>query len=205
LRPQLERHTKLALAAALGLLIWLGGPIVRAEERLQEEALRGRWLFAPGRIELGALTGGGFGISQESTQLFALAARFGYVVAQQDVFLPGSFEIVGEPSYFAVFEGRTAHGGELSALLKYNFWTGTKFTPYFLGGGGLSYASIRVPHDGTNFNFTLQAGVGFHYALSQHSTLNFEYRFHHFSNGDISPPNPSLNTNSFFIGFSRLY
>ncbi len=205
MRAEQRRWISRGLGAVLGLLIWVGLSGAWAEERLQKEAQNGRWLFPPGRIELGAQAGGGFGFSDYATQLFSLGGRFGYVFTEQEVFLPGSLEIVAEPSYFAVVQGRTAHGGDLSALFKYNFWTGTKLTPYLIGGGGLSYASIRVPRGGTNFNFTLQIGIGLHYAVSEHGTLNLEWRFHHFSNGDISPPNPSLNTSLFLLGFSVLY
>ncbi len=197
------RWIRRGIVGAIGLLLWGGLSGAWAQERLQEEALKGQWLFTPGRFELGAQVGGGF--SNRAAQLLEVVPRLGYVLTQQEVFLPGSLEVVGEPSYFAVFEGRTAHGAGLSALLKYNIWTGTKLTPYLLGGGGLSYASIRVPQGGTNFNFTLQAGIGLHYALSQHGTLNLEWRYQHFSNGDISPPNPSLNASIFLIGFSFLY
>jgi len=188
---------------ALGVLMWVGSPKAWAQERLQEEATQGRWLFPPGRIEVGAQVGGGF--SNRPVQLLKFVPRLGYVLTQQEVLLPGSVEVVGEPSYFAAFEGRTAHGVDVAALLKYNSWTGTKLTPYLPGGGGLSYASIRVPPGGTNFNFTLQAGLGLHYAMNHQSTFNFEWRYQHFSNGDISPPNPSLNAIIFLLGFSVLY
>jgi len=204
-RANRRRRVGWGLGGVLGLLIWGGLSGAGAEERLQEEAQKGRWLFPPGRIEWGAQAGGGFALSDYATPLFSLGARVGYVLTEQEVFLRGSLEIVGEPSYFAVVHGRTAHGGDLSALLKYNFWTGTKLTPYLIGGAGLSYASIRVPQGGTNFNFTIQTGIGLHYALSERETLNLEWRYHHFSNGDIVPPNPSLNTSLFLIGFSVLY
>ncbi len=191
------------LTGAIGLLICTGLSGAQAEGRLEEDALRGRWLFSPGRTEVSAQAGGGF--SDRDIQLIALIPRIGYIFAQQEAYLPGSLEAVGEPSYIAAFEGRTAHVGGLAALLKYNFWTGTRLTPYLLGGGGISYASIRVPRGGTNFNFTVQAGLGLHYTLGQHSTLNFEWRYQHFSNGNISPPNPSLNSSSILMGFSFLY
>src|SRR5262249_12491990 len=148
-----RRRVRWCLGGVLGLLIWGGLSGTGAEERLQEEAQKGRWLFPPGRIEWGAQAGGGFALSDYATPLLSLGARVGYVLTEQEVFLRGSLEIVGEPSYFGVVHGRTAHGGDLSAFLKYNFWTGTKLTPYLIGGAGLSYASIRVPQGGTNFQF----------------------------------------------------
>ncbi|HWT78814.1 MAG TPA: hypothetical protein VN648_08415, partial [Candidatus Methylomirabilis sp.] len=45
--------------------------------------------------------------------------RFGYVFAEQGHFLPGSFEIVGEPMFLTVFQHQTVYVGGLAALLKY--------------------------------------------------------------------------------------
>ena len=59
----------------------------------------------PGRIELGAQIGGGFSLTESTREAteFALLPRIGYVFAQQECFLPGSFELVGEPTFLTVF------------------------------------------------------------------------------------------------------
>lgn len=201
------RRIGIGMAGAFGLLLWAGLSGAGAQERLREEALNGRWLFTPGRVEVGAQVGGGFSMQNgiRDASLFTLLPRVGYVVVQQEAILPGSLEIVGEPGYFTVFEGRTAHAWGLAALIKYNVWTGTRLTPFLEGGAGVSYATIRVPRRGTNFNFTPQAGIGFHYAVGERSTLDFEWRYHHFSNAGISDANPGINISSFLLGLSLLY
>ncbi|HWU39715.1 MAG TPA: acyloxyacyl hydrolase, partial [Candidatus Acidoferrum sp.] len=142
--------------------------------------------------------------TREATE-FALLPRIGYVFAEQGHVLPGSFEIVGEPTFLTVFQHQTVYVGGLAALLKYNIRTGTRWTPYLVGGGGLSFASHRLPHGGTNFNFMPEGGLGLQYALSPRSLLGVEWRFQHFSNANISPPNPSLNMSLFLLGYSVLY
>jgi opacity protein-like surface antigen len=134
--------------------------------------------------------------------------RVGYVFhdVQREIDFPGSFEIVLQPSYLTVFQQkRTAHVGGVASLLKYNFRTGTDFTPFVEAGAGVSYATKRVPPGGTNFNFILQTGVGLQYAISDRHALSFEWLYHHLSNADTGDHNPGFNTSLFLLGFSILY
>ena len=210
--PAVERTMRLMrtiriVGMALGVLAGGLSSSAWAQTRLSEAGEQDRWAFAPGRIELGAQTGGGFSLAdrtREATE-FAFLPRIGYVFAQQEYFLPGSFEIVAEPTFLTMFQHEAVYVGGLAALLKYNFRTGTHWTPYLIGGGGVSFASHRLPHGGTNFNFMPEGGLGLQYALSPRSLLGVEWRFQHFSNADISPPNPSLNMSLFFLGYSVLY
>ncbi len=197
----------LTTVGILGLLAWSVPPPAWGQARLADEAAEGRWLFSPGRFEIGLQAGGGFSVAERTrgATLLTLLPRVGYVFTQQGHILPGSLEVVAEPAYIVVFEHKTSHVGGLSALLKYNVWTGTRWTPFVEGGGGISVASHRVPHDGTNFNFLTQIGLGIQYAFSPRATLSLGWRYHHFSNADISPPNPSLNSSLFLLGFSYLY
>jgi opacity protein-like surface antigen len=195
------------IAVGVGVLGWVLPPSAWAQTPLPEQAEPDRWSFTPGRIELGVQLGGGFSLannSREATE-FALLPRLGYVFGQQERFLPGSFEIVIEPTYVTVFQHQTTHVGGLAALLKYNFRTGTRWTPYLVGGAGVSFASHRLPHDGTSFNFLLEGGLGLQYALTPRSLLGVEWRLQHFSNADISERNDGLNMSLFLLGYSFLY
>ncbi len=190
--------------AALALAAWLA--VATAQELAPPPAPDAEWPLARGRVELGGLVGGGFNIDwqPEPVNQFALFLRAGYVFLEQEALVPGSLEIVAEPAYHAVFEGKTAQVGSVAVLLKYNVRTGSRFIPFVEGGGGVSFASHRVPQQpgGTYFNFVLDVGVGLHYMLGDRTGLTAEWRFHHFSNGGIEPPNPSLNSSLFLIGFS---
>ena len=195
------------IAVGIGIFAWELPSSAWAQTRLPEETEQHRWSFSPGRIELGAQIGGGFSLAENSREAteFAFLPRIGYVFAQQEHFLPGSFEIVGEPAFLTVFQHETVYVGAVAALLKYNFRTGTRWTPYLVGGAGLSFASHRLPQGGTNFNFMPEGGVGLHYAITPRSLLGVEWRFQHFSNADISPPNPGLNMSLFLLGYSVVY
>jgi opacity protein-like surface antigen len=195
------------IAIGVGILGRVLPSIAWAQARLPEEAEQDRWGFTAGRIELGAQIGVGFSLADKTREAteFALVPRIGYVFAEQGHVLPGSFEIVGEPAFLTVFQHETVYVGAIAALLKYNFRTGTRWTPYLVGGAGLSFASHRLPHGGTNFNFMPEGGLGLQYALTPRVLLGVEWRFQHFSNADISPPNPGLNISLFLLGFSVVY
>jgi opacity protein-like surface antigen len=156
---------------------------------------------------MGVQGGGGVALQHDprSASVFTVMPRVGYVFYEPERGLPGSFEIVVQPSYLTAFQKRTAHVGGVASLLKYNLRTGTNFTPFAEGGAGISYATIKVPRHGTNFNFILQIGVGLQYAISDRHAVSFQWLYHHLSNADTSSHNPGLNTSLFLLGFSTLY
>ncbi len=195
------------MVVGVGILSWVLPSTACAQARLSEEAEQDRWSFSPGRVELAVQLGGGFSLAESTREAtaFALLPRLGYVFGEQAHLLPGSFEIVGEPTYLTVFQHQTVHVGGLAALLKYNIRTGTPWTPYLVGGAGLAFASQRLPHGGTGFNFLPEGGLGLQYALTPRSLLGVEWRLQHFSNAGISSSNAGLNMSLFLIGFSVVY
>lgn len=164
------------------------------------------WQFGAGRLRLGVLAGGGPSTAHRirDANLLSVFPRIGYVLGEQRRFLPGSLEVVGELSYLIAYQERAADVFGFATLLKYNFRTGNRLTPFLEGGGGVSYATLAVPETGTNFNFIAQGGGGFHLAISDRVTLDFRTIFHHLSNANISEQNPSLNSILFTLGISYL-
>ena len=69
-------------------------------------------------------------------------------------------------------------------------------------GAGVTYASRDVPSKGSQFSFSLQAGVGVQYALSERGTVNLAWLYHHLSNADLYSRNVGLNTGLFLLGIS---
>ena len=90
-----------------------------------EQPRQRAWSFGEGRVEVGVQVGGGVSLEHEprSAGVFAVMPRLGYVFSELEHGLPGSFEIVAQPSYLTVFQQDTAHVGGVAALLKYNFLT----------------------------------------------------------------------------------
>lgn len=195
------------IAVVVGILGWVLPPAAWAQTPPPEVAEADEWGLTPGRIELGAMVGGGFslaGTTREATE-FAFLPRLGYVFAEQEHFLPGSFEVVTELAYLTVFQHQTVHVGGIAALLKYNVRTGSRWTPYLVGGAGVSFASHRVPHHGTSFNFTPEGGLGLQYAITPRSLLGAEWRLQHLSNAGTSSWDAGLNMSLFLLGFSVVY
>jgi len=200
------RRIALAILALGGIWSWTGLAPAWCEEAFREPAQDG-WLFRDGRMEVGVQTGGGVALQHDprSASIFALLPRLGYVVYEVEHGLPGSLELVAQPNYLTVFQQDTAHVFGLAGLLKYNFRTDTRFTPFAEMGAGVSYATLRVPRAGSHFNFILEAGVGLQYALSDRYVLSFEWLYNHLSNADIYPSNPGINNSLFLLGFSAFY
>ena len=55
------------------------------------------------------------------------------------------------------------------------------------------------------FAFMPQLGVGLRYMLTEGSSLELEWRYHHISNAGTHPPNHGINTNLLSIGTSIFF
>jgi opacity protein-like surface antigen len=198
----MRRLSLLILLLVVSLLA--GTSAVAAGESQQDAAPPDEWRYPVGAIEVGVAVGGGasLGHGRQDATLGAILPRVGVVLAQQEVFLPGSLEFVGEPGLYIVGAGGTAAVASLALLLKYNFWTGTRWIPFALAGGGISYASDAIPHGASHFNFLGEAGAGLQYALSARRVLSLEWRFHHISNGNTAATNPSVNSVLLLLGYA---
>jgi opacity protein-like surface antigen len=95
--------------------------------------------------------------------------------------------------------------GGFGFLLRWNFWTGTRVSPYVDGGAGLGYSDTGQPEEGGHFGFQLEVGLGVHVLLADPVALTFEYRFHHFSNADIYLPNFGINQSQLMAGVSLYF
>lgn len=77
----------------------------------------------------------------------------------------------------------------------------TIFARYYLShffisiGCGMAYTGFHFEEQGTRFPFVLQGGIGLKYGR-----FFIEDRFRHYSNGGISRPNMSINSNLFTFG-----
>jgi hypothetical protein len=99
------------------------------------------------------------------------------------------------------------YAGEIQLGARYYFW---EFhigpVPVGLYGellGGISYSARSVPEEGSNFNFTQDAGMGFEMILVDGVSLIGGYRLKHLSNADLfNDANPSQNDNHVYGGIA---
>lgn len=95
---------------------------------------------------------------------------------------------------------------DVSPMFGVNFlacWTFTAketWQPYLFAGGGPIYSNADIPGMGAHVNGNYQFGGGLRYKISGERYLEFEYRFHHISNGGRKDPNDPLNSSKVLVG-----
>ncbi len=148
-----------------------------------------------------------FGGSQEDREFLFFTPRWGIVLSGPvgESFWRGGLEFLTEPSAIITADTPRILSGGIAALLKYNFYTGTRLMPFLEGGAGLMVSTDRLEGLGSSFNFTPQGGGGFHYFLTREWAFTFAYRFWHASNGGTADPNRGVNVNTFFVGLAYFF
>jgi len=92
--------------------------------------------------------------------------------------------------------------GGVDMILRTHLWNYRRFSFYGDFSPGILEANNRIPPSGTDFNFTIQSGVGAVYRLDEHTELMFGVRDYHLSNARSEGPNrnPSLNAIQGYVG-----
>jgi hypothetical protein len=110
-------------------------------------------------------------------------------------FFRGSFQLAPEVFGAGIFHGPGSYVAGATIWFRYNFvQPGWRFVPYVAGGGGGTFLDIPHQFDGKDFNFNLDLAAGARYFVTQHCSLNAEYRFQHISNANLWSRNVGLNT-----------
>jgi len=148
-----------------------------------------------------------FGGNQEDREFLFFTPRWGIVISGPlgDGPWRGGLEFVTEPSAIVTADTPRFLAGGIAALLKYNFYTGTRLMPFLEGGAGLVVSTDRLEGQGSSFNFTPQGGAGFHYFLTREWAFTFAYRFWHASNAGTADPNRGVNVNTIFVGLAVFF
>jgi lipid A 3-O-deacylase len=164
-------------------------------------------ILSKGSWTLGVWTGGGSGVSGTTadTQLWLTGARLGKVLTGdmgKGIFR-GRLEYAVEaiPAFF-VFQDSTVYGFDVTpVLLKWNFTSDKRWLPYFEAGAGMLLTSEDVPEKTFPFNFTPQAGFGFHLLTGRKQAFTLTLKYMHISNGGLDRPNPGINSIQMFVGY----
>lgn len=147
------------------------------------------------------------GVSEEDREFLFFTPRWGIVLSGPvgEGLWRGGLEFLTEPSAIITADTPRILSGGIAALLKYNFYTGTRLMPFLEGGAGLMVSTDRLEGQGSSFNFTPQVGAGFHYFLTREWAFTFAYRFWHASNARTAHPNLGVNVNTFFAGLAYFF
>ena len=144
---------------------------------------------------------------RESLRFYTFGPRIAYDLPE---FVPA---ILGNRLRLAIeMTGSIIHGndrphdGEFAfspLIFNYRYDTGSAFVPFIEGGEGIVLTTLDGLHIGGPFEFSSQAGGGFHLFFSREYALTFDGRFRHISNLGIYDENRGLNTYFFGVSISH--
>lgn len=171
-----------------------------------------RDFFKLGGQEIGIAAGYGFAIPIGNTgdyedlrdqQYVYVAPRWGIGISGpigEDAWYRGNFELLGEGTFLVQTEPKEGFAGGFTALLRYNFLPDGPFIPFIEVGAGILSLDFDLNNQSDGLNFTVQAGLGFHYFIADRTALTGEWRYNHISNADIDGPNVGIHSSLFLIG-----
>jgi hypothetical protein len=115
---------------------------------------------------------------------------------------------IRQPVSHGIWEDRTHResrfGAGLSPLgVQANLRPRSRIQPFTEGNVGFLYFTRPTPYtNNSNFNFTFSLGAGFQAFSNSRRSVSFGYKYHHLSNAYMTPTNPGLDSNVFYIGYS---
>ena len=200
------RDHKLAFLT-LVILLFLGAPAARAQSKTAPvSGDRGPERGHEWEIWTGA---GGDPIGTPKVTLgnsvWTVGARYAWVLtdAHGPGLLRGRFEYAVEalPVLVAFQPGGKAYGIGFSPwIMKWNFVTRRRVSPFIELGGGLVVTTRQVPLGAGTFNFTPSGAIGVNLLRGKYH-WSIDFRYFHVSNAQITPFNPGTDTFGFRLGF----
>lgn len=141
---------------------------------------------------------GGWGIDtgNTSTLEYGLGVGVQWFLVDDFAFAP-EFKLWGFSQ-----EGPNAVGIAVDFMFQWHFLKGESWTLYGDFGCGLLGANHNVPSDGSQFNFTPQAGLGVTFDIGQDRRWIMGVRWHHISNASLYQDNPGRDSVLVYTGLS---
>lgn len=113
-----------------------------------------------------------------------------------------SIELEYNGMYYSQEGFADAYGLNFNLLFRWHFLQRENWSLYVDGGAGLLATNENVPHNGSSFNFTPQAGVGITYEIADNVRMFTGARWHHVSNSGSFENNPGLDELQMYAGVS---
>lgn len=139
--------------------------------------------------------------------LWTAGARYGWILtdAHGPGVLRGRFEYaVDAVPLLVVFQpGGAAYGiGVNPWIMKWNFVTRGRVSPYIEIGGGAVFTTRQVPLGANKFNFSPTGAIGVNLLRGKYH-WSVEFRYLHISDAQITAFNPGTDTFGFRVGFGK--
>ena len=142
--------------------------------------------------------------SMKAHDLTAATLHIGRLLRSEKPFFR-NVEIAGELWGGAQYRPEVAYVVGLTPVVRYHFLRRSRWTPFLDGGAGITATDIGRPDLSTTFQFNLQGGAGFHWALCRNLAFTFQARCIHISNAGIEMPNEGVNSFLFSGGLTRCF
>jgi len=131
--------------------------------------------------------------------------RYGWILtnAHGPGFLRGRFEyaVDGLPVAVVFQPGGSAYGfGFDPWIMKWNFESHRRISPYIELGGGALFSTCQIPVGASRFNFTPTGAIGVTLLRGKYR-WNLDFRYFHISDAQLTAFNPGTDTFGFRIGF----
>ena len=118
-------------------------------------------------------------------------------------FLVDGFAFAPELNLWGFFQtGSNAFGASLDLMFEWHFVRRSSWSIYGDFGIGLLGSSSNVPDDGSEFNFTPQAGLGVTWDIGNDNRWYAGVRWHHISNASLYENNPGRDSILVYTGIN---
>jgi len=99
-------------------------------------------------------------------------------------------------------EGPSAWGFNFNLIARWHVIAQENWSFFIDGGAGLLWTTHNVPHDGSSFNFTPQAGLGFTIGVGGDARVITGVRWLHISNANLYSTNPGRDSIEVYAGIT---
>ena len=160
------------------------------------EAANSTTFGAEGTQRWALLGGWGIDVKHDSNNEVSFGAKWEYFIVDGFAFAP-------ELKLWGFFQdGGDAFGGSLDLLFEWHFLRYDTWSIYGDAGVGLLGTTRNVPINGSEFNFTPQAGFGVTWDIGNDNRWFIGVRWHHISNAGLYSDNPGRDSVYIYTGLN---
>jgi lipid A 3-O-deacylase len=136
------------------------------------------------------------GTSRRENEIILLGVEFDYFIAE-DLSLDVGLNLLDITQ-----TGGNTDGFNATLQLRWHAIAKEDWSFFLEGGAGLLFTEDNVPSDGSDFNFTPQAGLGFTFDAGDSARWLIGLRWYHISNANSHRSNPGRDSVMLWVGMT---